>query len=317
MAAGESSSDRMVDEENHDSTTTVPSKQRMGCLKSRTLGLFFVVSILINFLLISIMLGLLLAGKLAQVEGPGMADPHSGDEILMRPVVQGGRQKGSVLNIPQLDQVCIQCDPGDGVKLDLFKLYPINNGTKPLCCKEYNATEIEASKMLTTADRSFAFMETIYDDYPRCPPDTNGRVMPAGLVFLDFEGSSDKGLLWAEYDGSYKKGGVTLRTLGSYTMLTVPETGLYIVYSDLEFRGTIDSEGDSHKTYIQVHSLVKYPNKVVQMHRFLLKENDIKKSVATAVLELNAGDSVFVAVKDMSCIYDDSTINRFGLYKLH
>ncbi|XP_069105152.1 uncharacterized protein [Argopecten irradians] len=309
MAAGESSSDRMVDEENHDSTTTVPSKQRMGCLKSRTLGLFFVVSILINFLLISIMLGLLLAGKLAQVEGPGMADPHSGDEILMRPVVQGGRQKGSVLNIPQLDQVCIQCDPGDGVKLDLFKLYPINNGTKPLCCKEYNATEIEASKMLTTADQNVSSKQSRFMN--------DELILYMIFVITMLLCVLDKGLLWAEYDGSYKKGGVTLRTLGSYTMLTVPETGLYIVYSDLEFRGTIDSEGDSHKTYIQVHSLVKYPNKVVQMHRFLLKENDIKKSVATAVLELNAGDSVFVAVKDMSCIYDDSTINRFGLHKLH
>ncbi|XP_033759989.1 uncharacterized protein LOC117342102 [Pecten maximus] len=313
MAAGESSSDRMVDEEHHDNTAQ--TKRRLGCVKPRTLGLFFVVSILINFLLVSIMLGLLLAGKLASVEEPG-TDSQNGENVNLKSGSKvSSTRKGSTFDPPELDQVCIQCDPGKGVQLDLVTLYPVNNGTKPLCCKEYTASELDSDMARTRTSPKFG-LTLSYDDYG-CPPVLDGSVMPAGLVFLDFEGSSDSGLRWTEYDGSYLKGEVTLSRIASYTMLTVPEDGLYVVYSDLEFRGSIDSDGDVNKVNIQVHSLVRYPNKVVQMHRFSLKENDIKKSVATAVLQLNAQDAIFVAVKDMSYIYDDSKINRFGLYKLH
>ncbi|OWF40066.1 uncharacterized protein LOC110464259 [Mizuhopecten yessoensis] len=304
MAAGESSSERMVDEESHAVQTKRPQ-----CAKPRTLALFFVVSILLNFLLVSIMLGLLLAGKLAKE--PGTSDEQEA-KTTIKPAV-----KGATLDLKSdMDQVCIQCDPGEGVKLNLVTLYPINNGTQPLCCTEYTQPGLTDWGLKSRQDYDFSHALDSGVSSFDCPPTSDGRVQPAGLAFLDFERSSDGGLRWTQYDGSYLRGGVTITTIGSYTMLQVPEDGLYRVYSDLEFRGNLDSEEDVTKANIQVHSLVRFPNKVVQMNRFTLKENDIKKSVATAVLELNAQDAIFVAVKDISYIYDDSSVNRFGLYKL-
>ncbi|XP_060067419.1 uncharacterized protein LOC132547652 [Ylistrum balloti] len=175
MAAGESSSDRMVDEEHQN----VQTKTRLGCVKPRTLGLFFVVSILINFLLVSIMLGLLLAGKLAHDTG---TDHEKGEDM----TADKSAVKSAALDIPELDQVCLQCDPGDGVKLELVTLYPINNGTKPLCCKTYSQTEKDRKQQMVQTHLGF--------DILACPPIPDQRVKPAGLCFLDFERSSDRGL---------------------------------------------------------------------------------------------------------------------------
>lgn len=125
MAAGEESSERMMDEEEAHKVRTKTKR----CAKPPTLTLFFIVSILLNMLLVSVILGLLLAGNLLSGSGDkGSVQRTAGmDEEV--PVARGS-----------MDQICIQCDPGEGVKTELLALYPVNNGTNPLCCKQYNDT---------------------------------------------------------------------------------------------------------------------------------------------------------------------------------